>query len=1355
MAYQVDAFQVDAFQVTTPNAYGQTQAIITNKTPTGQVQAQIKQTYIQIGQSQASIKNTYYGLGQAVALITDYYVLDIFSRTTPYGGTDGNLGKPDVGPNLTPMYGDVNEIIKARVVNGEFKHLYNTNFDDTWVEYLIDKADIDYRGEFRYDEVGTTAYVEFDARRIHVSEFVWVTNVWTSFVTTSSWRLHTTTGNTDTALPFTLQVGTKYAFHLQVEDVNARVNIWVAGESEPVGWLIERTGATAGQSGSVGFYASASSNGSKTYIDNISVLPAYTAARLQTKISQAQALIHVPYVNAQAQALIDKPLRHAQASAFIYPGFEMEMGQAQSTITPQYLIFLDTFTREIEPTKSNKLSLGPPDVGIYQYFQSSEESYSLGTRLETVTGFNDGEIYIQPFIPGSDAITITFDFYTSTYSLFAIDGYYQIEASNGGFFQGVYLRLETEDDPANDTFRMEFYDTSTLSVPFNVVNGETYRMRLSIGGTTFQGKIWNVNNPEPDWMLVATQTAFTVSWISIDAYAGSVAADVINAVDNISVYSTTYPVTQKYGQARAKILQNIYHGLACARILATSTRSGQARPFIRFNAGRGQAIARIKLVQYRVGQSNALIFNPTVKQYAQAQASITPQYIHFLDTFSRVIVSTTSGANTLGDPDFGKYYAFSADSPGVSSSGTILDLPINNNSVDALFYTVIGSNTATISWDINSSEFNGFETYLLQAVNIDQSDGFYLQVSAFGGAVLRLGSILGGSTQIAFSRTSGSTYRVVLLITPTTIKAKAWEIGTQEPDWQLSFSGTSLLINGVQWELNSGVFSSYPGLITLDNLSIYSPDPYAGLQRYGQAQAAIESSIKNSYGQANAGIIKTVRAFGLARARLGSRWVFGQVRAHIILVDLTKSGQALAFITSRTPQAQAQATITTTKPAAQSHAWVETTYGNYGQARANVELIVRKQGQAQAQIFGYPFKHGLSRAYIYRPQGYGQSQAFILRFIVAQIGQAQTLIKSRIIKSGQVRSLIVPHSQLYGQAQAQLISSPKRLAQARAFISVPKGIGQAQAFIFRVIVSKMGQAQGLIGYIYSPTGSARAVIIKPTSVGQAQAKMLSFGRPLIGLSRAFIRRTDTYTTSGQAGAQVRRYDPVGQSQALITGGRYFVKYNGYQLPGYAQSESFDSITRVHVSDPDYIDGPFTEYFGLDNKLISLRMLVVGNTYLDVKNQVQKAATIVRSSRGWAKLYIQTYDRYYTVITKKIGTDKSVNESMRLLNYNVEFEAKPWLTGDVLHTLTGTGIINTDQVSRTYDSGGWSTANVILSGTNATVSGYTESGEYAGFISTIGTVSNENYTIRVGPGKTIFDINGATSCTITYNDKWYL
>ena len=249
--------------------------------------------------------------------------------------------------------------------------------------------------------------------------------------------------------------------------------------------------------------------------------------------------------------------------------------------------------------------------------------------------------------------------------------------------------------------------------------------------------------------------------------------------------------------------------------------------------------------------------------------------------------------------------------------------------------------------------------------------------------------------------------------------------------------------------------------------------------------------------------------------------------------------------------------------------------------------------------------------------------------------------------------------------------------------------------------------------------------------------------------------------------------PLGPAQ------NYLAQYNGYTLPGYVQNESMDSSMNIASHPAPYADGSLSEQMGLENKLLSLIIKVWEPDYLACKEQVSLAATMLRSKRqGFAPLYVQYSDRYYEAMTTSIKEEKQAGETVRTLAYAVDFTCKPWLTGTTTHTLTGTGTVDTDSVSRTIDDGGWTPTRITVTGTNVTISGYTSTGEFAGFISISGAVSSmivnsadfsstisgnnandrmrwADYQMYVGPGKTSFVITGASSCSIAYEDRWYL
>lgn len=243
--------------------------------------------------------------------------------------------------------------------------------------------------------------------------------------------------------------------------------------------------------------------------------------------------------------------------------------------------------------------------------------------------------------------------------------------------------------------------------------------------------------------------------------------------------------------------------------------------------------------------------------------------------------------------------------------------------------------------------------------------------------------------------------------------------------------------------------------------------------------------------------------------------------------------------------------------------------------------------------------------------------------------------------------------------------------------------------------------------------------------------------------------------------------------------QYLAQYNSYVLPGYVQNEVFSSDMTVAQHYAPYADGSPSEYVGLQNKMLQLRLKVWEQDFATCKEQVQLAATYLRTKRnGFADLYIQDSDRHYEAMVKSIREENTAGKSVRIMEYEVQFETRPWLISNDTFTLSGIGTINTDQVSRDLYDGGWTPATITLTGTDITISGYTSTGDFAGYVEIDGAVSNliidsENYTatiggvnanaqmitadyrLFVGPGRTNFAITGASTCTIDYQNRWYL
>jgi hypothetical protein len=228
----------------------------------------------------------------------------------------------------------------------------------------------------------------------------------------------------------------------------------------------------------------------------------------------------------------------------------------------------------------------------------------------------------------------------------------------------------------------------------------------------------------------------------------------------------------------------------------------------------------------------------------------------------------------------------------------------------------------------------------------------------------------------------------------------------------------------------------------------------------------------------------------------------------------------------------------------------------------------------------------------------------------------------------------------------------------------------------------------------------------------------------------------------------------------------------------------DSATNIASHHAAYVDGSLSEDTGLENKMISLTLKVWEDDFANCVDKVQLAGTMLRSTRTFAPLYIQSDNKHYTALVKSISRQADAGGSVRTMDYEVQFECKPWLEGDTLHTVhdgaaTNPITIDTDTVSRTISNGGWTPVTLYISGQDVTVSGYSSTVQCTGYLTISGAASqyivySDEYTVVnasgynvldqvrpidfrlfVAPEKTSFYITGATWVKLEYYDRWYI
>lgn len=342
----------------------------------------------------------------------------------------------------------------------------------------------------------------------------------------------------------------------------------------------------------------------------------------------------------------------------------------------------------------------------------------------------------------------------------------------------------------------------------------------------------------------------------------------------------------------------------------------------------------------------------------------------------------------------------------------------------------------------------------------------------------------------------------------------------------------------------------------------------------------------------------------------------------------------------------------------------------FGQAQANILQIYFVHGQTQTTILQVYQVYAQAQAYV-QPLAFGQAQGTILQtyFVHAQAQAEIFRDTSYVHAQAQAYLLTVVH----GQAQASILQSYFVHTQAQAKIKQTYFVhAQAQAQIRGLVYA---QAQGTVKQTYKVFAQALGLIrqpelifgqarssIKQTYFISAQAQAYLDHKRVYAQAQAYIQRM----AFAQAQAFIGNFK-FAQAQALIAPPAselgYTIQYNGYTLPGYAQGEAFISNMRLFGITVLGLDGQPLEQRGLENKEITIRLLILDTTYQRAKEQVQTAATYLRSERNnWSRLYLKRFDRYYLAKVVKINISQDAGVHENALEYTIIFEAKPWLYG---------------------------------------------------------------------------------------------
>jgi len=439
------------------------------------------------------------------------------------------------------------------------------------------------------------------------------------------------------------------------------------------------------------------------------------------------------------------------------------------------------------------------------------------------------------------------------------------------------------------------------------------------------------------------------------------------------------------------------------------------------------------------------------------------------------------------------------------------------------------------------------------------------------------------------------------------------------------------------------------GHFGLGQARVYSWPAY-DVNVYGQAKVSMVNTYEKFsqteawiipptvIGLSLASILQEYNQYSIVNAWIIPPTVFGFAQAQIIAFNVSRFAQTLV-VTKQTYNRVAQAKVKITKFA--------------GHAQAIVTIMDRYHGKyvGHARVYVGHFQFGQSLAYVIKYWQFAQVRVSIIQVRLRGMGQAAVYI--RPYPNGLAMANIKQQYETYGLV-GTLLNTGFGLAATKGTIKQVylKG-AQTQADIEQTY-PRLAQAQVIITIRYRALAQARALLVtQRTSVAQAmvyvgyhkfsqaQTRIIAYAVPKFGVAAGYILAGQTV---------------LGPSSEYHT---YLVRYNGHDLPGYCQSESYgDALTTVsHYA--SYVDASLTEDMGLQNISITLEMLLWEPTYQACKDKLQLAATIMRIQKGFSPLYIQRFDRYYLAIAKSITASKAVPESPRILKYTLEFEAKPW------------------------------------------------------------------------------------------------
>lgn len=902
-----------------------------------------------------------------------------------------------------------------------------------------------------------------------------------------------------------------------------------------------------------------------------------------------------------------------------------------------------------------------PDTGAYIWPQPAQAQAKLNAYGVLQPAQAQALVVGNAFLYSQDKFVTSTEIYTEAWPNYPVSNYYNWDAvvRFTADADGTWNFRISVDDAAylvingTDVIRVGITGQGSYRTgSYTMQNGQQYNMSLGLYNSDYSTEYLVAQYQRPGdstWYYLTENKAPWAKLIRATKVAQAKAQIVLP------------PHTWQYAQAQANIRGiRTFVGLANADIKQTYRKSAQALALLTWRWGMAQSNVWVRTTSAQFGLARVVVGH---FQHAQAQVYISPAFDQVatanakaqikrtnISGYGQAIVQIGRGyGQAYAQADIRQTYPLrSCDVNlvwGVSASNTSVGQPsdvLDHN--EASWWGYSGSDIVGQTFNIdlgNSQSVNGI---FIQPIQCNATVSLQKYIPGVG----YVDVITGIYFDVTYLNQVDRTKSITLIFDPQ--EARYWRLLVTDGG---IFTGIGIA------ELQLGQFSVKNGTYAQATVQI-------GFFWPAQAQAYILPGVGTQIGQARTHIVNTYEGMAQSEAFIIPPHGSGQALADILVYDIPAFAQAQVWALPPTVCVTAQALILVHNVVNTAQANADVLHHDYGKpanalawihvflGSGNAQAVVRQTGMAvgQARVSITGFHFGQAMALIAKIVKYGQANADIKQKYYMSAG-AMTLIVRRV-GHAHVMADIKQTYEACGNAQVVVNTHWKMGFVQIRVRQTYLGTGQAQADIYQTY-DPIGFAQAVIYFTVLKSGNAEALIVREKTAigqamtqvgyfkyGQAQAKLNAYGVLKTGNAVCYILGSQTYTPT----------EPTSDRHT------YLVRYNDYDLPGYAQEEQFENGIRLTTKVSPYVWITTTTPQGYDNWSITLRMLLWEPTYADCKRRLQEAVTMLRSTKGWGKLFIQRRNQYYLAKPVKIMASKNANEGQRTLEYLVTFEVRP-------------------------------------------------------------------------------------------------